>query len=118
MDVLNPPGRGDPRRLGVALNSITFHGEEALPLFDGRGDAITFSPSDETIPLLALIGGGVLMLMSDELIWGGGGRFVFGCYLGLVMSHFVVDTGVWRLSGSFQRQYLSEPFDFILARPR
>ena len=48
VDVLNPPGRGDPRRLGVALNSITFHGEEALPLFDGRGNAITFSPSDET----------------------------------------------------------------------
>ena len=71
-----------------------------------------------TVALLALIGGGVLMLMSDELIWGGGGRFVFGCYLGLVMSHFVVDAGVWRLSGSFQRQYLSEPFDFILARPR
>ena len=48
VDVLNQPGRGDPRRLGVALNSITFHGEEALPLFDGRGDAITFSLSDET----------------------------------------------------------------------
>ena len=30
-----------------------------------------------TVALLALIGGGVLMLMSDELIWGGGGRFVF-----------------------------------------
>ena len=49
-----------------------------------------------TVALLALIGGGVLMLMSDELIWGGGGRFVFGCYLGLVMSHFVVDAGIWR----------------------
>ena len=50
------------------------------------------------------------MLMSDELIWGGGGRFVFGCYLGLVMSHFVVNTGVWRLSGSFQRQYSIRAF--------
>ena len=80
-------------------------------------DRCQYESYTQTIPLLALIGGGVLMLMSDELIWGGG-RFVFGCYLGLVMSHFVVDTGVWRLSGSFQRQYLSEPFDFILARPR
>lgn len=41
---------------------------------------------------------------------------VFGGYLGLVMWHFLLDAGIWRLSEPFQRGYMSERFHF-LARP-
>lgn len=38
---------------------------------------------------------------------------VYGAYLGLVMWHFLLDAGVWRLSESFQRGYMAERFSFL-----
>ena len=38
---------------------------------------------------------------------------VFGMYLGLVMSHFVIDAGIWRLRERFQREYIGSAFAFV-----
>jgi hypothetical protein len=39
-------------------------------------------------------------------------RLAFGAYLGVVMAHFVVDAGLWRLREPFPRQFLSEHLRF------
>jgi hypothetical protein len=57
-----------------------------------------------------------LTLMSDKLIWGGLGKFVWGMFIGLVMSHFVIDAGIWRGDIPFKRRYMKTSFDFILSR--
>lgn len=67
---------------------------------------------------IALIAGSVLTLMSDQTLWGPPAKFVFGCYLGLVMSHFVVDAGIWKLREAFPRRYMSNAFDFVFSRGR
>jgi hypothetical protein len=38
---------------------------------------------------------------------------VFGAYLGIVMWHFLLDAGMWRLSEPFQRAYMGERFAFL-----
>jgi hypothetical protein len=68
--------------------------------------------------VLALLGfsvGWLLTAMSTREAWGSIGDFVFGCYLGMVMSHFVVDAGLWRLRERFQREYLLRSFGFVFA---
>lgn len=35
-------------------------------------------------------------------------RLVFGAYLGIVMTHFVVDAGLWRLRDAFPRRWLGQ----------
>jgi hypothetical protein len=75
------------------------------------------SPSVRLV-VLALLGislGSLLTVMSDRGAWGSVGGFVFGCYLGMVMSHFVVDAGLWRLGEPFQRAYLLRSFAFVFA---
>ena len=37
----------------------------------------------------------------------------FGMYLGLVMSHFVIDAGIWHLRERFQREYIGSAFAFV-----
>lgn len=41
-------------------------------------------------------------------------RAVFGVYLGVVMTHFVVDAGLWRLRDPFPRQWLGERLPGLL----
>jgi hypothetical protein len=43
-------------------------------------------------------------------------RAIFGGFLGVVMAHFVIDAGVWRLRETFQRRYMREKFYFIFNR--
>jgi hypothetical protein len=43
-------------------------------------------------------------------------RAVYGAFYGVVMTHFVVDAGVWRLREAFQRSYMREKFYFIFSR--
>jgi hypothetical protein len=59
------------------------------------------------VTVLAL--GGGLLLREWETTAG----FLFGAYLGVVMTHFVLDAGVWRLSEPFQRRYMAERFGFL-----
>jgi len=42
-------------------------------------------------------------------------RAVFGAYLGIVMTHFVVDAGLWRFRDPFPRQWLGRRLPTLLA---
>jgi hypothetical protein len=42
------------------------------------------------------------------------GRFVFGTYLGVVMAHFVVDAGLWRMRDAFPRAFMSRHLPYLL----
>jgi hypothetical protein len=66
---------------------------------------------------LALIGGVLLSAASHLHGAPPAGRCLFGAYLGLVMAHFVIDAGFWRLRDPFPRSFLARhiPFLFPLA---
>jgi hypothetical protein len=58
---------------------------------------------------LVLAAGGVLAACSHLHQDGQlAARAIFGAYLAAVMSHFVVDAGLWRLREEFPRQWLTE----------
>lgn len=65
---------------------------------------------------IALVAGTALALMGDKSLWGQPTNFIFGCYLGLVMSHFVVDAGIWKLREPFPRKYMGNAFRFVFQR--
>lgn len=44
------------------------------------------------------------------------GFAVYGAFLGVVMSHFVLDAGIWRLREPFQRTYMRGRFAFVFDR--
>jgi len=44
-------------------------------------------------------------------------RVLFGAYLAVVMTHFVIDAGVWRLRDEFPRRWLGERIPELLGRP-
>ncbi|GAA3219735.1 hypothetical protein ACFO1B_17905 [Dactylosporangium siamense] len=66
---------------------------------------------------VALLGG--LALNAASHLHGGGtaARAVFGAYTGLLMAHFVVDAGLWRLRDAFPRRFLTERLPYLLPRP-
>jgi hypothetical protein len=66
---------------------------------------------------IALVGGLVLSWASHLPHLGLASRAVFGAYLGIVMSHFVIDAGLWRLRDKFPRQFLTENLPYLLAKP-
>jgi hypothetical protein len=59
------------------------------------------------------LAGGLLLNSLDGLRAGGIAGGLFGLYLGIVMTHFVLDAGVWRLSDPEQRKYMAERFEFL-----
>jgi hypothetical protein len=63
---------------------------------------------------IALIGG--IALGGASHLHGGptGERLLFGVYLGLVMTHFVVDAGLWRLRDPFPRSFLSSRIPYLV----
>lgn len=61
-----------------------------------------------------LLGGGLLYaFMRPDGQLGISPEPFFGAYLGIVMWHFLLDAGVWRLSDPFQRSYMARHFDFL-----
>ncbi len=44
------------------------------------------------------------------------GRALFGLYLGLVMAHFVVDAGMWRMRDEFPRRFLTAKLPYLVGR--
>jgi hypothetical protein len=44
------------------------------------------------------------------------GYALYGAFLGAVMTHFVLDAGLWRLREPFQRQYMRKKFYFVFDR--
>jgi hypothetical protein len=64
---------------------------------------------------VALIGGVALSAASHLHGGPAAERFAFGAYLGLVMVHFVVDAGLWRLRDPFPRAFLSSRVPYLVA---
>jgi hypothetical protein len=63
---------------------------------------------------IALLGGLGLNLASHLHGGGPAARGVFGVYLGLLMAHFVVDAGLWRLRDEFPRAFLSARVPYLV----
>ena len=69
--------------------------------------------------LLAIAAGGHYLLtraMAGLGLTSPYGDAIFGAALGVVMAHFVIDAGIWRMRESFQRGYMRAKFDFIFER--
>jgi hypothetical protein len=65
---------------------------------------------------IALLGGAALEKASHLHSAGPAGRVLFGAYLGVVMAHFVIDAGVWRLRDPFPRAFLTQRVPYLTAR--
>ena len=63
---------------------------------------------------IALLGGLALSGASHLHDAGPLGRAVYGAYLGVVMAHFVLDAGLWRLREQFPRDLLGERLPYLL----
>ncbi|WP_460339609.1 hypothetical protein [Actinoallomurus acanthiterrae] len=64
---------------------------------------------------IALVGGVALSAASRLLDAAPAGRLLFGAYLGVLMAHFVVDAGVWRLRDPFAREFLASHVPYLVA---
>ena len=63
---------------------------------------------------IALIGGGMLETASHLHGHAGIARGLYGAYLGVVMAHFVVDAGLWRLRDPFPRRFLASRVPYLV----
>jgi hypothetical protein len=70
--------------------------------------------------LIVGIGGGFLLTDMTKAgdLSGVGYRLIFGMAVGTVMSHFVIDAGVWKLRDAFQRKYVQRAMPFIFHRAK
>ncbi len=66
---------------------------------------------------IALLGGALLALASDQLAARPVGRILFGLFVGAVMAHFVVDAGLWRMREQFPRSFLASRLPALLPSP-
>ena len=64
---------------------------------------------------MALVGGALLSGASHLHGSGPVGRFVFGAYLGVVMAHFVIDAGLWRMRDAFPRAFMTSHVPYLMA---
>lgn len=55
----------------------------------------------------------ILLLTREKSIWGPALPFVTGAAIGLIMWHFIVDAGLWRLSRQWQRDRVRQRFAFL-----
>jgi hypothetical protein len=62
---------------------------------------------------IALIGGLLLSLASHLHGSNPVGRLAFGAYLGVVMAHFVIDAGLWRLSEPDTRKFMGRHLPYL-----
>ena len=67
---------------------------------------------------IALLGGALLALASDQLAARPAGRMLFGLFLGAVMAHFVIDAGLWRLREQFPRTFLASRLPALMPPAR
>jgi len=63
---------------------------------------------------IALLGGAALSLASDQLAAGPALRWLYGLFLGLVMAHFVIDAGLWRMRDDFPRAFLQSRLPYLV----
>jgi hypothetical protein len=65
----------------------------------------------------ALVGAAMLNVASHLHSGGGIDRAIYGAYLGVIMTHFVVDAGIWRLRDPFPREFLASRAPGLLSNP-
>jgi hypothetical protein len=63
---------------------------------------------------VAVIGGVALGVMSHLHSSSPPLRLLFGTYLGVVMAHFVIDAGFWRMRDPFSRQFLAHHLPYLV----
>lgn len=63
---------------------------------------------------IALIGGAALSAASHLHNADPAGRLIFGGYLGVVMAHFVIDAGLWRMRDPLARQFLANYLSYLM----
>ena len=63
---------------------------------------------------IALIGGALLAAASHLHSASPAWRVLYGGYLGVVMVHFVIDGGLWRMRDSFPRSFLAARVPYLL----
>jgi hypothetical protein len=63
---------------------------------------------------IALIGGAALSSASHLHDAGWPGRCVFGAYLGVVMAHFAIDAGLWRMRDPLARNFLTTHLPYLV----
>jgi hypothetical protein len=63
---------------------------------------------------IALVGGVALSAASRFPASFPAGRVLFGAYLGVLMAHFVVDAGVWRLRDPSAREFLAAHVPYLV----
>lgn len=66
---------------------------------------------------IALIGGMLLSAASHLHNSSPAGRLIFGAYLGVVMAHFVIDAGIWRMRDPLARKFVTESVPFLIPAP-
>lgn len=76
------------------------------------------SPALGASALAVLVGATVLSAASHLHHTGPSTRWLYGAYLGVVASHFVVDAGLWRLRDAFPRQFLAARVPYLVATSR
>ena len=84
----------------------------------GRGPRQVRLVSLAVLVNIALLLGLALNLASHLHTGGSAARAVYGAYLGVVMTHFVVDGGLWRLRDEFPRRFLGARLPYLLAPRR
>jgi hypothetical protein len=63
---------------------------------------------------IALLGGAALSVASDQAAARPAVRILFGLFLGVVMAHFVVDAGLWRMRKEFPRTFLRSRLPYLV----
>jgi hypothetical protein len=63
---------------------------------------------------IALLGGALLSVASDQLGAQSAVRALYGLFLGVVMAHFVIDAGLWRMRQEFPRAFLAARVPYLV----
>jgi hypothetical protein len=70
-----------------------------------------------TLANIALIGGAALSAASHLHDASPAARLLFGAYLGVVMAHFVIDAGLWRMRDPLARRFLASQLPYLVPGP-
>jgi MFS family permease len=101
----------------AAVGGMTIaHGFQYLLLVGlvaNRGPATPWRISRLVAAFNLVLAGGLALNLASHL-HGSSLRVLFGLYLGIVMSHFVVDGGFWKLGDPAQRAFLSARLGFLI----
>jgi hypothetical protein len=105
--------------VSATLSYAMAHGLQYL-VFMGVVSLGHRNPIASVVLLLGLATIGALALNAavqapdiSDLAWG---YAAYGAFVGVVMAHFVLDAGIWRLREPFQRGYMREKFYFVFDR--